>query len=106
MNQKIINIILIVSIAILLFIVVLQNEKSYSQNQQIDYKKYKQAFNELQDSVNTLRTQVVKQDVVIDKIKIKIISDEQTIRNASNYQIDSIFNTMVSRQHKSVLQRP
>jgi uncharacterized coiled-coil protein SlyX len=77
-----------------------------TQAEPINYELFEYKFKELQERIDTLTAQSLEQDTVINSIKFQIVTDEKTIRNASNSNIDSIFNAMVSRQHKGIVQRP
>lgn len=100
--QKRINIILFVVMFTVILIVFLRpNEKESTPVQPINYELFEHRFNEIQKRIDTLSSQIVTADSSINQIKFQIISDEKIIRNASNSDIDSIFNTMVSRQRKS-----
>lgn len=71
------------------------------QTQPINYEIYKFKFDEINSRIERLDSQIVIQDTLIHSIKFQIVTDEKVIRNASNSQIDSIFNAMVTRQRKS-----
>jgi len=68
--------------------------------QQINYDLYKYKFEEINTRFDALDSQDVAQDTIINSIKFQIVTDEKVIRNASNSDVDSIFNAMVARQRK------
>jgi hypothetical protein len=74
------------------------------QPQPINYELFEYRFKELKSQIDSLQLELTKSDSAINQIKFKIITDENKIRNASNADIDSIFNAMVARQRKGRLQ--
>lgn len=69
----------------------------------INYDLYKHKFEEINTRFDVLESEDLRQDTIINCIKFQIVTDEKVIRNASNSDVDSIFNAMVARQRKSGL---
>lgn len=72
-----------------------------TQTEPINLELYKYKFEEINTRFDVLESEDLRQDTVINSIKYQIVTDEKVIRNASNSDVDSIFNTMVARQRKS-----
>ena len=104
MNQRLINIIFGVGIIFAIVLLLLQSNETPPQIPTIDYEKYEQRFNEINMRFERQDSLDLAQDTVIQSMKLTIVTDEKTIRNATNSDIDSIFNAMVARQRKSILQ--
>lgn len=104
MKQIHFNILLGVGVLICLWLSLRSNEKETQQIQPVNYELFEHRFNQLQSQFDTLASQSMRQDTVIQAMKFQIVTDEKIIRNADNHDIDSIFNAMVSRQRKSSIQ--
>lgn len=104
MKQIHFNILLALGVLVCLWLSLPSNEKEDPQTQPINYELFEHRFNELQKQFDTLASQSMKQDTVIQAMKFQIVTDEKVIRSADNSDIDSIFNAMVSRQRKSIVQ--
>jgi hypothetical protein len=102
MKQRHLNIIFGIGI-IACLVLSLRHEKTPTQTQPINYELLQYKFEEINTRIEALDSQSIVQDTVINSIKFHIITDEKVIRNASNSDVDSIFNAMVSRQRKSSL---
>ena len=102
MKQRHLNIIFGIGIIICGWLS-LRHEKTPTQTQPINYELLQYRFDEINTRIEALDSQSIVQDTIINSIKFQIVTDEKTIRNASNSDIDSIFNAMVSRQRKSSL---
>jgi uncharacterized coiled-coil protein SlyX len=81
----------------------LRHEKTPTQTQPINYELLQHRFDEINTRIEALDSQSIVQDTIINSINFQIVTDEKTIRNASNSDVDSIFNAMVSRQRKGSL---
>jgi len=103
MRQRHLNLIFGIGFIIMLC-VSLWPDESNTQNQQIDYEIYKRLNQEINDKFAVRDSQDLAQDTIIQSMKLTIVTDEKTIRNATNNDVDSIFNAMVARQRKSSLQ--
>lgn len=100
--QRVINIFYGIGIVLVGLAVFLRpDEKQTETPGPINYELYEYRFKELENRIDTLSAQDIAQDTILSSIKFKIITDEKTIRNATNADVDSIFNAMVARQRKS-----
>lgn len=97
--QTWINIILFAFVGILIG-VNLRGEKETPQLDPINTELYEYKFKEMQSQIDTLYRAFDEHDTVINSIKFNLVTNEKTIRNASNPDVDSIFNAMVARQRK------
>lgn len=101
-TQTVINIFFLVLILIVGGLS-LRHEKTPTQPEPINYQLYKHKFDAINSRFEVLESEDLRQDTIINSIKFQIVTDEKVIRNASNSDVDSIFNAMVARQRKSGL---
>ena len=91
MNQKLINILLGAGIIFVIILLLFYNEETPTQIQQIDYEKYELRFIEIQNRIDSLRTEIITFEQKTDTIKLQILRDETKIKNLDNHGIDSAF---------------
>ena len=95
MSQKLINIILGVGIIFAIVLLLLPDEEKITNVPTIDYEKYEQRFNTLQNRIDSLRSQIISFEQKTDTIKLQILRDETTIKNLDNNGIDSAFAVLL-----------
>ena len=91
MNQKTINILLGGGMIFAIVLLLLPDEKIPTQVQPIDYEKYELRFTEIQNRIDSLRTEIITFEQKTDTIKLQILRDETKIKNLDNHGIDSAF---------------
>lgn len=80
------------------------HHENYTPSEPINYELYQHKFDEINTRFDVLESEDLRQDTIINSIKFQIVTDEKVIRNASNSDVDSIFNAMVTRQRKGRIQ--